>query len=411
MSTTQYGIGVTKNRFELFDIDDEDPLEVLKLREQEREARKKTKLSEKENKGKELAPKPKVSIQRKGIKETQNLKPLEGQKPKEEVKGRPARIERPERKFTGTDPREVQNNRRNRVEDRASTDFQPREERGGERFDRREYRSDRTTSGFYGEGGDGRGRGRSGPQRGNFIRGGRGGRGSQRPTFDVRGKREYDRQSGSDKTSTYSGVKHVDKREGAGAHNWGNLRDDIVDIQNAPVPDETTWTVEKTEEPAVETNGAIVETEEVLPNTAEEELKELTLDEWKALKAPRQKPTYNIRKAGEGEDPTQWKKMYALQKKKDGEEEEDDDEFEYESYEYPQRVGRQKHVLDIDIHFKDTRGGGRGRGGRGMGRGGPRMGLRGTNGPPAEKVHIARDPVIPKIAPKVDDEHDFPSLG
>lgn len=79
--------------------------------------------------------------------------------------------------------------------------FNLREERGGERFDRREYRTDKTTSGFYGEsGGDGRGRGRSGPQRGNFIRGGRGGRGSQRPTFDVRGKREYDRQSGSDKT-------------------------------------------------------------------------------------------------------------------------------------------------------------------------------------------------------------------
>lgn len=31
------------------------------------------------------------------------------------------------------------------------------------------------------------------------------------------GKREFDRQSGSDKT----GVKAVDKREGAGAHNWG----------------------------------------------------------------------------------------------------------------------------------------------------------------------------------------------
>lgn len=59
----------------------------------------------------------------------------------------------------------------------------------------------------------------------------------------------------------------------------------------------------------------------------EEERKELTLDEWKALKAPRQKPTYNLRKAGEGEDLSQWKKMYALQKKKDGEEEDDEDEY------------------------------------------------------------------------------------
>lgn len=67
--------------------------------------------------------------------------------------------------------------------------------------------------------------------------------------------------------------------------------------------------------------------EEPSPTAGEEELKELTLDEWKALKTPRQKPMYNIRKAGEGEDPSQWKKMYALQKKKDGEEEDDDEEY------------------------------------------------------------------------------------
>lgn len=53
----------------------------------------------------------------------------------------------------------------------------------------------------------------------------------------------------------------------------------------------------------------------------EEEPKELTLDEWKAQRAGRQKPQFNIRKAGEGEDPSQWKKMYELNKKKDGEEE------------------------------------------------------------------------------------------
>lgn len=47
----------------------------------------------------------------------------------------------------------------------------------------------------------------------------------------------------------------------------------------------------------------------------EEEPKELTLDEWKAQRAGRAKPQYNIRKAGEGEDPTQWKKMFELRKK------------------------------------------------------------------------------------------------
>lgn len=50
---------------------------------------------------------------------------------------------------------------------------------------------------------------------------------------------------------------------------------------------------------------------------------------------------------------------------------------EYDAAEYPQRVGRQKHLLDIDIHFTDSR-----RGSRGRGRGGPRGrgGLRGAGG-------------------------------
>lgn len=102
----------------------------------------------------------------------------------------------------------------------------------------------------------------------------------------------------------------------------------------------------------------------------EEEPKQITLDEWRAQRAARQKPQYNLRKAGEGEDPNQWKKMYELNKKKEEEEESDEEDFDAAA-EYPQRVGRQKHVLDINIHFNDRRvgGGGRGRGGR-TGRGG-----------------------------------------
>ncbi|NEU33482.1 hypothetical protein GN156_22625, partial [bacterium LRH843] len=53
---------------------------------------------------------------------------------------------------------------------------------------------------------------------------------------------------------------------------------------------------------------------------------------------------------GEGEDPTQWKKMYTLTKKKEGEEEEEEEE--YDSSDYPQRAGRQKQVLDIAYVFK-----------------------------------------------------------
>lgn len=131
---------------------------------------------------------------------------------------------------------------------------------------------------------------------------------------------------------------------------------------------------------------------------AEEEAKELTLDEWKALRQTRPKPEYNLRKAGEGEDPSRWKKMYALERKKEEEIEEEEDEEEYDAAEYPQRVGRQKHVLDIEIQFSDSRrsgGGGRGRGsrggrgertpGRGFGgnRGTPRPGFEGAEPRPA----------------------------
>jgi len=175
---------------------------------------------------------------------------------------------------------------------------------------------------------------------------------------------------------------------------------------------------------------------------------ELTLDEWKALRGNHQKPQFNIRKAGEGEDPTQWKKMYALNKKADAEDDDEDDE--YELAEYPQRVGRQKHLLEIDIHFSDARRGGRGRGGgrggrgrggsggggprppapaeggnsgeggRGGGGGGGREGHQerpgpprggGGNGPPPKQPSGRGSFRQQQSAPKVDDEKDFPSLG
>lgn len=97
-----------------------------------------------------------------------------------------------------------------------------------------------------------------------------------------------------------------------------------------------------------------------------EEPKELTLDEWKAQRAGRTKPTFKTRKAGEGEDQSKWNKMYELKKKEVSEEQESEEE-EFDASEYPQRVGRQKHVLEIDITFNDARRsgpGGRGKGPR-----------------------------------------------
>lgn len=64
--------------------------------------------------------------------------------------------------------------------------------------------------------------------------------------------------------------------------------------------------------------------------------------------------------------------------------------MEYDPSMYPQRVGRQKHLLEIEFHFNDgRRGGGLNRGGRGRPRGPGGAGSgnsgvdrRGNGGPP-----------------------------
>lgn len=252
------------------------------------------------------------------------------------------------------------------------------------------------------------------------------------------GKREFDRQSGSDKT----GVKAVDKRDGAGAHNWGSVKQDIEDINKSN--DEAGLTDKEesgNDQTATEQNASI-----------EEETKELTLDEWKAQRQQRAKPQFNIRKAGEGEDVTQWKKMIALNnKKKEGDSEE---ELEYDPSMYPQRVGRLQRVLDIQFHFNDGRrgGGGMGRGrgrgsrpsggaerptggnvgvgnvGGGSGAAAPQLGGGGGSGggrPDGPRVNVGRprndNPRREgggmdkqrggQHAPKVDDERQFPTLS
>lgn len=80
---------------------------------------------------------------------------------------------------------------------------------------------------------------------------------------------------------------------------------------------------------------------------------------------------------------------------------------EYDASDYPQRVGRQKHLLDIDIHFTDsrrgTRGRGRGgpRGGGGGGRGGPRgVGGPARNGPPGSRMGGSGDARGPGVVSK-----------
>ncbi|EGI64044.1 Plasminogen activator inhibitor 1 RNA-binding protein [Acromyrmex echinatior] len=386
----EYTVTVT-NKFLLALDESEDPLEVLK--DGQKTANNKTQKS-------------------RVIKDAQQppSKAQETKKDQADKKSAQSRASGGDRnvKFSG-ESREERNNRRNREDGERTLRGQGEFRRGppSEGRETREFRnSSETQRGEYGErrgrgGMRGMGRGRGGPR-------GRGG-------FDNRGKREFDRQSGSDKT----GIKPVDKKDGAGSHNWGTHNDEIEESLNQDSQD---WANDKPDtDPQAPTevkNGETTTDATVEEKPVEEETRELTLDEWKALRNNRAKPQYNLRKAGEGEDLSRWKKMYALERKKEGNEEEEDEEEEYDAAaEYPQRVGRQKRVLGIEIQFSDSRrgSGGRGRGGRGRG---DRMNGRGfgnrsapRDGDGTRSQNEQRSPRSRQNAPKVDDENDFPSLG
>ncbi|XP_049531047.1 plasminogen activator inhibitor 1 RNA-binding protein-like [Anopheles darlingi] len=295
-----------------------------------------------------------------------------------------------------------------------------------------------------------------------------------------RGKRELDRQSGSNKT----GIKAVDKRDGAGSHNWGSSKQDAKEFSNLQEQDYQAQDADTSAEEKPQTdrnmNGQAGEGETGDAGNAksEDEAKEMTLDEWKAQKAAvRLKPQYNLRKAGEGENSAQWDKMVALNKKADGEDDEGNDtQKTTAAVAAPAGGNKNKQVLDIEFHFNDNRRGGlgRGRGGGRGGKGGPRGagigreggpggrreygggennyrsggeggaggyehrggpaaadgGAEGGERPPRRNnrppggvagyeggvnKYSRPNPRPPKqhfvAAPKVDDEHDFPSLG
>ncbi|XP_060536879.1 SERPINE1 mRNA-binding protein 1-like isoform X3 [Cylas formicarius] len=380
-----YGIGVA-NRYALFLDDESDPLETLSIKEQEKELKKKAKVAEKENKGKNEQPKAKsvANAQKKPIKETTSNKAQENKREDNKPNQRATADGKPDRTFAkfNNENREERNNRRNR-EDRPYNGPTENRDRDRENRPRRE-----NSENFENRNRD---RGERGERREGRAIGNRPGgpRGPKKTFDDRRGKREFDRQSGSDKTAETERPSDADQ-------SWGET--EKIETNEAEKKEEQT---------------------EVEATPVEEEPKELTLDEWKAQRAGRAKPQYNIRKAGEGEDPSQWKKMFELKKKEKEEESEDE---EYDVSEYPQRVGRQKHVLDIDIQFNDSRrpGGGRGRGQRsgvrggrgGISRGGgtPRDGRGDGLERPRFREEQSDEKGTPR-APKVDDERDFPSLG
>lgn len=375
---TEYGIDVV-NKYSFLIDDDVDPFELLKQQEDANLKLKqdKTKKDDKNDKAKKN--------------KANKSKPVVLGAPKSEPIKQTNRDEsKPNRRPANFDKRPLKEdffNRDHEVPPRRQGDFQQNLDGAPDSND-----GFRQTDGF-----GNRGRGRGG--RGRGFGGGRGRGFGERGGFG--GKREFDRRSGSDRT----GIKPVEKREGGGSYNWGTPEDDIAEPLNDTL--NTSDEVQTTDAPAAD-DVENKDPQEAVEESAAAEEKEMTLDEWKASQA-REKPTYNLRKAGEGCDDKQWKKTFLVKKKIT--EELSDEESEDEE------VEDSRHV-NIEIRFNDPhRGGGRGRGGRGRGefrgRGGfPGRGGRGGGGGFGNSEgRPSQGSARKDNVPNTEDENEFPALG
>ncbi|KAJ7986462.1 hypothetical protein DPEC_G00340140 [Dallia pectoralis] len=269
-------------------------------------------------------------------------------------------------------------------------------------------------------------RGRGGPRgggRGAGVGGGRG-RGTGRTDgFDARGKREFDRHSGSDRSSQ----KGEEKRGGSGSHNWGTVKDEMGELDQSNVTEETP---EGEEHPAADSENK----ENEVGEPKEVEPKEMTLDEWKSQQdKEKTKVEFNIRKPNEGAD-SQWKRGYVLHKSKDEKKADSLIEAAVEAEAVASKPEDDHHfrkpandiTAQLEINFGDLgrpsrgRGGPRGgRGGRGRGEGRgefrerePRE-PRERDGAPTRPARGGRTdkPSGGVIVPNVDDPEAFPALA
>lgn len=194
-------------------------------------------------------------------------------------------------------------------------------------------------------------------------RGGRGGRGGRGPRA---GKREYDRQDGT-------GRGHeTEKRHGGGAHNWG---EEGKEEPEAEAKAEAEQNIESVEQAAAEETAAAVE--------AEEEEKQMTLEEYEAVLAEKRAGLNLTREAAFKADEKQFQGMKTFEKV-----EEDVGLGLTKNVKVigANKAGREKELKDKNLlkdvgfriqsetEFRGGRGEGRGRGrggrgGRGEGRG------------------------------------------
>ncbi|XP_009582044.1 PREDICTED: intracellular hyaluronan-binding protein 4 [Fulmarus glacialis] len=206
-------------------------------------------------------------------------------------------------------------------------------------------------------------RGRGGGRGGMRGRGRGGGINRSFDGFDQRGKREFERQSGTDKT----GME-----------------------QTAPMEE----TAETAEQPGASEGEALNKVAEGEP--MEEVVQEMTLDEWKNLQQQnRPKPEFNIRKP----ESTVPSKAVVIHKSKYSDDLQKED-FEDDSHVFRRPVNDITSQLDINFGSLSRPGrGSRGaRGGRGRGR-------------RVEETGPRPEVVVQLVAPNPDDPEDFPALA
>ncbi|CAH2294311.1 Hypothetical predicted protein [Pelobates cultripes] len=213
---------------------------------------------------------------------------------------------------------------------------------------------------------------------------GRGGFSRNTEQDNQRGKREFERHSGSGR----GGLRAEDKRGGSGSHNWGSIQDEYSDI-SLLLAEENVKKCGDTEAVREAHVVKFIRVTEELP--AEELAEEMTLDEWKCMQAQnRARPDFNLRKPASSVP----SKAVVIHKSKYKNNMEDEGDLQYVC-----RRPINDITAQLDINFGSLSR--PGRGGRGGGRGRVRR---------EEPFSHAMDDVY-TIAPDPDDFEDFPALS
>nr|KAF6292307.1 hyaluronan binding protein 4 [Pipistrellus kuhlii] len=259
-------------------------------------------------------------------------------------------------------------------ETERQADFTPEkvtQEKPADRFDR-----DRPLRGRGGPRGGLRSRGRGGPGNRAFDR------------FDQRGKREFERYGGNDKTT----IRTEDNMGGCGVRTWGSGKDTSDGEPAGPV--EEPPMVEESPDPLEEGSPAKVPELEVEEET---QVQEMTLDEWKILQEQtRPKPEFNIRKP----ECTVPSKAVVIHKSRYRDDIVKDD-CEDDAHVFRRAANDITSQLEINFGNLPRPG----RGARGGTRGG-RGRIRRTENYGARAEVVTQD-----VAPNPDDPEDFPALA